>query len=191
MYLPIATPSPKSSCLTVVPRTTTFLINLTSFSSKKSPIATGKLFTSVKSGTVPVTEVVAFLFAYFTCAMFLTWGATCPIRDISFLMACASPIVRVSTEPVLTWPIRAAPGLTLRRFVPNLWIDSVTCLLAPSPIDIIAIIAPAPIIIPSMVRKDLILFAIIPLKATCITFHSSISNSPRQCLYVSFHHGYK
>jgi hypothetical protein len=75
-------------------------------------------------------------------------------------MASASPNVRVGwvPAPILTPPEVVEPGRTIRRLLPMLAICSEILLLAPVPTASIVMTAPTPIMIPSIVRAERILF---------------------------------
>jgi hypothetical protein len=60
--------------------------------------------------------------------------------------------------PILTPPALVDPGRIMRRLLPILAICADICWLAPVPTAIMAITAPTPMIIPSMVRAERILF---------------------------------
>ncbi len=60
--------------------------------------------------------------------------------------------------PIRTPPAVVAPGRTIRRLLPMLAICSAICLLAPVPIATMAITAPTPMMMPSMVSAERILF---------------------------------
>jgi hypothetical protein len=60
--------------------------------------------------------------------------------------------------PILTPPEDVEPGRIMRRLLPMLDICSEICWLAPEPTATMAITAPTPMIMPSMVREERILF---------------------------------
>ena len=76
-------------------------------------------------------------------------------------MASASSEVRVGAVPAWarTPPEVVAPGVTKRRLLPRPLICEVTLACTPCPMDIRAITAPTPMIIPSMVSPARSLFA--------------------------------
>ena len=60
-------------------------------------------------------------------------------------------------------PEFAAPGVTMSMLLPRLAIESSTLLLTPMPMETIAMTAATPMMMPSMVRTERILFA----KSSC------------------------
>src|ERR1041385_1607411 len=79
---------------------------------------------------------------------------------ISFMIAFASAATRLwrPPEPDRAPPRVTVPGKITSRLVPKLAICSCTLFLAPSPMATIAITAPTPMMMPSMVRKERSLF---------------------------------
>jgi hypothetical protein len=67
--------------------------------------------------------------------------------------------------PNLIPPLVELPDMTIIRFDPILAICSAILLFAPEPTAIIAITAPTPMMIPSIVRAERILFTIRALRA--------------------------
>ena len=76
-------------------------------------------------------------------------------------MALASSYFKVCMEPAapLGPPRLEEPGETISMLLPRLAMDSCTLLRTPMPTDTMAITAPTPIIIPSMVRRERSLLA--------------------------------
>ena len=77
-------------------------------------------------------------------------------------MASASPTVRVGCVPgpILTPPDVVAPERIMSKLLPMLEICSAICVLAPVPTASMVITALTPIITPSIVRAERILFTI-------------------------------
>src|SRR5512139_582502 len=82
-------------------------------------------------------------------------------------MALASSTVSVGTVPLPNRnpPLVELPDITISMFDPILAIRSAMTDLAPDPTAIMAITAPTPMMIPSMVRAERILLTISALKA--------------------------
>ena len=70
----------------------------------------------------------------------------------------AAPTVTLVPDPPRTPPWVVLPGKIITMFDPIVAIWASTCALAPRPTETIVITAPTPMIIPSIVRADLIVF---------------------------------
>src|SRR3990170_3671549 len=152
--------SPKRLSTTVRPRSATLVAPLTSCCVNGLPEERFQSRPLSMLGVVPVTPVDQFWWPYTTCATPLNTGATSEIAELSFWIASASANVSVDCvpEPIRTPPAVVAPGSTIRILPPMLEMNSEILLLAPAPTATIAITAPTPMMIPSMVRAERILF---------------------------------
>ncbi len=109
---------------------------------------------------VPTIEVFQLLFLYVTCCRVEASGST-PARPWTpARIAFASSTVSVDTDPKpwRTPPTFALPGVTVRKLLPSPCICFCTPAVAPWPTETIAITAPTPMSIPSIVRTARILF---------------------------------
>ena len=111
-------------------------------------------------GVVPTMPVDQFRWPYTTWPTPLWMGATSETAGHSFWIASASPRVSVGCvpAPILTPPEVVAPGRMMRRLLPMLEICSEIFWLAPVPTATMAITAPTPMMMPSMVSAERILF---------------------------------
>src|ERR1043166_589899 len=95
------------------------------------------------------------------------------------MIALASESVRLCRppKPVRAPPTVTVPGRMMSRFVPRLAICCFTSALAPSPMATMAMTAPTPMMIPSIVRKERSLFL--------ANARSAIRNAMINIFYIS------
>ena len=116
---------------------------------------TGQLRMSKYSGDVPVMLVVQFWSSLTIGMLERSVGAAAFTVATSLRMAARSSQVSVGIEPKPPWtpPALVEPGRMMRRFVPIAAKACSTCALAPAPMAIIAMTAPTPMTMPSVVRN--------------------------------------
>src|SRR5262245_1258791 len=133
-----------------------------------TPDVTGQLRISKYSGVTPLTVVVQFCSSLTTELVERRWGAAWRTDGTSVWIALRSSQVRVGWEPnpPNTPRCEDEPGRTISRFVP---IDENACstrAFAPSPITTMAMKAATPMMIPSAVKNDRMVFRPRARKAT-------------------------
>ena len=116
---------------------------------------------------MPVTLVVQFCSSVMIGAVVRSWGAAYWIDGTSRWIAARSSQVSVGNDPKPPCepPAVVVPDITMSRFEPIAANDFSTIALAPSPIATIAITAPTPMMMPSVVRNDRSLLRISALPA--------------------------
>src|SRR5713101_3923965 len=181
--LPTGLSVPKRYPATVVPSTQTSAAESTSSSPNADPACTGQLRMPKKFGVVPWIVVFQFWFWYTTCTRLITAGAASRISDTSRRMAFMSSMVSVFTaqEPRRAPPGRLLPAEMKTAFVPMLWMPCWTRYSAPCPMLTVAITAPTPMMIPSMVSDDRSLFRASARNASRTVFQKS---TPASFFYV-------
>ena len=158
---PTGSSGPNRFPATVCPRRTTFEAASVSAGEKFLPETIFQSRISRYSGQTPWTIVLQFWFPYTTGALVRIDGVAKRTEGSSFPIARASPIVRVGTppNPERNPPEVVLPGRTRRRFEPTEEIWAEILRFAPSPMATMTMTAPTPMIIPSIVRAERILFA--------------------------------
>ena len=123
---------------------------------------------SRNSGAPPWRIVLQFWFPYTTGPLDRMVGEDARTAESSFPMARASAIVSVGAppKPDRSPPDVVLPGSTSSRFDPTEAIWAEIRWFAPSPIATMMMTAATPMIIPSIVRMERILFARSERKAT-------------------------
>src|SRR5215472_707898 len=139
----------------------------------------GQLRISKYSGVVPVTEVVQLASSLTTDWLDRSVGAAVLLLGTSDRMAARSSFVRVGIEPKppRTPPEDDDPGRTMRRLVPMAAKACSTCDLAPAPMAIMAMTAPTPMMMPSVVKKERILLRKMARMATRIVWRGFTKTS--------------
>ncbi len=93
-----------------------------------------------------------------TCCLEVTSGATTSAVVICALMASASALVRVEAEPDPPLTVEpkdlCVPGMTTSRLEPSASIFDSIFLVAPWPIETMAMTEPIPITMPRIVKAD-------------------------------------
>src|SRR6185437_272776 len=159
---PMGSALPKRFCCTVAPRTTTLVARVTSSGVKLPPRANVQLRMSKYCGSVPVTRVYQFWLSETTCALVPAPGAASAMVGTSCSMALISSFTRVlvAPPPRRIPPLLTLPELMYSRLVPMDAIWFCTCCSAPCPRPTVAITAPTPMMMPSMVSSERILLRV-------------------------------
>ena len=175
MICPRGSASAKRFSTVVWPSSATFVAPSTSSPPIGRPATTDQSRASKYSAVTPCTTVAQFELPYTTCSVPRTDGAAAWTVCTSRWIAHASSSEIVGRLP---WPSRmpldvTLPERTTIRFEPRLWICSATRAWAPEPTATMAITAPTPMMMPSIVRALLSLFtrsARMATRALCQTF---------------------
>ena len=114
--------------------------------------------TAGHAGVVPPITVNQLVPPATTCALVDEYGAAAATSGTLATIAVTSSRESVVRAPLprLTPPVVTLPGLMTMRLAPRLSICFRTTAWAPAPIATEAITAPTPMMIPSMVRSDLL-----------------------------------
>src|SRR5450759_5512937 len=130
-------------------------------------------------GSVPLIRVAQLSLPKTTCELVLLPGAAALTAGHSLRMAIISAYTRVLVAPQPMWvpPRVTVPEPTNRMFEPIAAICCCTCCWAPCPTPTIAMTAPTPIMMPSMVRLERILLRARARTAIRATANKSIRDT--------------
>ena len=91
----------------------------------------------------------------------LLWASSCSMRLTSLSSRMSALPMAEGPKRLLPWP-----GKICSMLEPMFWIRAMEARLEPSPMPIMAMTAPTPTMMPSMVRKARILFRVMANKAS-------------------------